>query len=463
MAKAKVDARAKSIPIVLLRSKEWKEWIKKQTPEIVSWAQANNFTAMAGIHCLVPGSKGNISHVLAGVAETLDIWSIAALPDALPVGHYHIETPLDANTADTLMLGWLLGSYQFTRYIKKIKTFATLQPPAKCNLALVQSTAEALNNARDLINTPPNDMGPAELAAACGKVAATYKAEYQEIIGENLIKQNYPAVYAVGKASTRAPRLVDIRWGDKRHPKVTLIGKGVCFDTGGLDIKTSAGMKLMKKDMGGAACVLALAHIIMASSLPVRLRVLIPAVENSISGNAYRTSDIINTRKGITVEVGNTDAEGRLILADALFEATQEKPDLLIDCATLTGAARVALGTDVPALFTPHTAIARDILRHSEATHDPMWRLPLWQGYRDMLKSQIADINSAPDSSYAGAITAALFLREFVEETTPWVHIDMMAWNLSKRSGRPVGGEAMAVRALFATIRERFSVTVSKR
>jgi leucyl aminopeptidase len=445
------------IPITLLSEKQWKQWLKKQTPATIDWIEANHFAAEVGEYCMLPSSEGNAARVLVGVAQTLDIWSIAALPEKLAPAKYILDTKVDKTTAEALYLGWLLGSYRFAHYKKKpARPFATLVAPAGIQAKKVEQMAECLCFARDLINTPANDLGPEELAAACKQTAHAYKAQYNEIVGDDLIKKNYPAIYEVGKASTRAPRLLDMRWGNPKHPKITLVGKGVCFDSGGLDIKPSSGMKLMKKDMGGAACVLALARLIMASALPIRLRVLIPAVENSIAGNAYRPSDVINTRKGITVEVGNTDAEGRLILCDALHEADKEKPALLIDCATLTGAARTALGTDVPALFTSSETLAAALAKHSQKSSDPLWRLPLWEGYREMLNSQIADINSAPDGGYAGAITAALYLKEFVTETKDWAHIDMMAWNLSKRAGRPVGGEAMAVRTLFAYITERF-------
>lgn len=462
MPKSNSKHPARTVAITLVKSKEWKSWIDKQDPTTREWIKVNSFTAKAGSHCIIPDKNGGLARVLVGFDESIDLWALAGLPDCLPMGEYRLETRVDSKTADALMLGWLLGSYSFTRYKKPGKKHPALHPPTGCNIAAVEQFADAINLARDLINTPANDMGPADLAAVCKKVAQQQKAEYREIVGEALLKANYPAIYTVGKASSRPPRLIDIQWGNKNHPKVTLVGKGVCFDSGGLDIKTSAGMKLMKKDMGGAACVLALAQIIMKQNLPVRLRVLIPAVENSISGNAYRPSDVIPTRKGITVEVGNTDAEGRLILCDALAAADEDKPDLLIDCATLTGAARTALGTEIPALFTPDDKLANDILKHSKSEHDPIWRLPLWQGYREMLNSHIADINSAPDSGYAGAVTAALYLKEFVSETSAWAHIDMMAWNLSKRPGRPLGGEAMMVRALFTLIRERYSLN-SKR
>ncbi len=459
MVEKDMNRNSNVIPVILLNQKTFSHWIKKQPSDVVQWLESQNFTAKKEEFCLIP-SKGSIICV-AGVAEELSIWSIAGLPERLSPGEYKIEGKLAAKDAEALYLGWLLGSYRFSKYKNKPdKPFAMLMPPAGIDAAAIEHQAESICLARDLINTPANDLGPEELASACKHVARAYKADYSEIVGEQLLAKNYPAIYEVGKASSRAPRLVDIRWGNPRHPKVTLVGKGVCFDSGGLDIKPSSGMKLMKKDMGGAASLLALARMIMHARLPVRLRLLVPAVENSISGNAYRPFDIINTRKGITVEIGNTDAEGRIILCDALYEADKEKPDLLIDCATLTGAARTALGTDIPALFTPSDTLAASLASHSEKTNDPFWRLPLWGGYRDMLNSQTADINSAPDSGYAGAITAALYLKEFVSETRDWAHIDMMAWNLSKRPGRPAGGEAMAIRALFSYIAERFKKSV---
>lgn len=446
-----------SIPILLIRHKEYRDWLRKRPPHIAKWAAANHFSAKPGTHCLLPDEKGGIAAVAAGVDNTIGPWSIAGLPDCLPSGTYRLESRLATSIADGLMLGWLLGSYRFMRYRNQARNLPTLLPPKECNMPQVQAMADALCQARDLINTPANDMGPAELAAACKEVAKRYGAQFREIVGEELLKKNYPAIYEVGKGSALAPRLIDLRWGNSHHPKVTLVGKGICFDSGGLDIKPSSGMRLMKKDMAGAACVIALARIIMGAKLKVRLRVLIPAAENSISGNAYRPLDVIRTRKGLSVEIGNTDAEGRIVLCDALHEADSEKPELLIDCATLTGAARTALGTDMPALFTSDDELAADILRHANRQDDPLWRLPLWEGYRDMLKSPVADINSAPDSPYAGAITAALYLKEFIQHTKTWAHIDMMAWNLKARPGRPVGAEAMAVRALYAYIRERFS------
>jgi leucyl aminopeptidase len=329
--------------------------------------------------------------------------------------------------------------------------------PKGVNREAVLRTQQATALGRDLITTPAGDLGPAELAEQAEQVAERFGAEVTTIVGEDLITANYPAIYAVGKGSPRAPRLVDIRWGDPSAPKLSLIGKGVVFDTGGLDLKPSSGMKTMKKDMGGAASVLALAYMIMDAQLPVRLRVLLPIVENAISGDAYHPLDVLQTRKGITIEIGNTDAEGRLILCDAIFEADSEQPDLLIDYATLTGAARVALGTELPAMFSNDDEVADSIISAGIGTVDPLWRLPLFRGYRRHLDSRVADINNIASVSEGGAITAALFLQEFVSSATKWVHIDTMAYNLVSRAGRPAGGEIMGVRAVFEMLLRRYS------
>jgi leucyl aminopeptidase len=324
------------------------------------------------------------------------------------------------------------------------------------DVARISREAAATALARDLVNTPASDMTPERLAAEAIRVAREHGAVPQEILGDEL-RRGFPAIHAVGQASTSAPRLVDFAWGDPAHPKVTIVGKGVCFDTGGLDIKPSAGMALMKKDMGGAACVLGLAQLVMASRLPVRLRVLIPAVENAIAGNAYRPGDVIRTRKGITVEIGNTDAEGRLVQCDALALADDEKPDLLVDLATLTGAARVALGPELPALFGTRQQTVDDLLRHGRQQADPLWQLPLWNGYDDDYSSKVADINNSSATAFAGSIIGALYLRRFVTQSPDWLHVDLFAWNPKERPGRPVGAEAHAVRALFAMLAERYA------
>lgn len=449
---AKADAR--TVPIMPLAAAELEPWLKSQEPALRRWVEAQRFTARPATHLLLPGEDGAPGGVLLGVEERPDIWSWGALPFALPDGRYRIDAPLAAEKATRAALGWWLGCYAFTRYKAPKRKPAALVWPEAADRGAVERAAEATFLVRDLVNTPAQDMGPAELAEAAVKVGRAHGARAQVIVGDALLKQNYPAIHAVGRASARAPRLIDLRWGT-RGPRITLVGKGVCFDTGGLDLKPAQGMELMKKDMGGAAHVLGLAQMIMQAKLPVRLRVLIPAVENSVSGNAFRPLDILRTRKGITVEVGNTDAEGRLVLCDALAEAMSERPDLVVDCATLTGAARVALGPELPAMFANDDAVAEALLRHGLAEDDPVWRLPLHKGYRQMLDSKAADINNVSGGSFAGAITAALFLQEFVDPGTPWIHLDLYAWNPRARPGRPEGGEAMAMRALYALIAER--------
>lgn len=450
-----VEENAESIALVPVGRKGFNAWLNTQPESWAQWVKMAKFKADAGAICPVPDERGKPASVLVGLGDNDDPWIWASLPAQLSAGTYHINLPLDRHRADWATLGWMLATYQFTRYKKaKVKDWPRLVWPENSNRAQVRATAKAITLVRDLINTPAADMGPAELAAAAVEVARCYGATTHITVGEDLLAQNYPLIYAVGQAAAggREPRLVDMVWGDDSHPKITLVGKGVCFDTGGLDLKNSAGMKLMKKDMGGAAHVLGLASMIMELRLPVRLRVLIPAVENAVSGRAMRPLDVLKSRKGATVEVGNTDAEGRLILADALWEAGAEKPDLLMDFATLTGAARSALGIDLPALFSNTTTLANRLLAAGESEHDPMWRLPLHKPYRRMLESKVADLNNASDSPYAGAITAALFLQEFVPPGVNWVHMDLMAWNVSARPGRPEGGEALCLRSAFFVI-----------
>jgi leucyl aminopeptidase len=330
-----------------------------------------------------------------------------------------------------------------------------LLPPVGADVVAAEREARACAEARDLINRPANSLGPAELAEVVRAVAAAHGADCRVLVGEELLAANYPMVHAVGRAASREPRLIDLRWGDERHPKVTLVGKGVCFDSGGLDIKPSAGMALMKKDMGGAAVALGLAGLLMARRAPVRLRLLIPAVENAIGGDAYRPGDVLRSRLGLSVEVNNTDAEGRLVLADALTEACSESPTLLLDFATLTGAARTALGPDLPAAFSNDAALLAAAHRCGDAVHDPVWPMPLWDGYDDELASRNADLSNVAPSAFAGAIFGALFLRRFVTAGTPWAHFDLYAWNPRERPGRPVGGEAHCLRMAHRLIRER--------
>lgn len=444
-------ARFGTVPITLMTAEQLDGWLERQSKAVSAWVKSTGFTAKPDSICLLPAANGPLEGVLAGHDPAEGPWACAGLPMSLPEGSYRIEPEPAAELAGQLALGWALGCYAFTRYRKSERRPATLVWPKAADRAAVEGAASGIALVRDLINTPAGDMGPAELSDAAKDLAQAHKARLSVTLGDQLLKKNYPAVHAVGRASSRAPRLIDLRWGDK-GPRVTLVGKGVCFDSGGLDLKSAAGMLLMKKDMGGAAHVLGLSHMIMAAGLPLRLRVLVPAVENAVSGDAFRPLDVLQTRKGLTVEVGNTDAEGRLILCDALAEADREKPDLLIDFATLTGAARVALGTELPAMFCNDDRLADLLLAQGTALHDPLWRMPLHRPYRQMLDSKVADINNISDGAYGGAITAALFLAEFVTAETPWIHIDLMAWNLKPRPGRPVGGEAMGLRAVYAVI-----------
>lgn len=433
------------------------DWLAGQSPAVASWVKAVGFTGEAGSTVFLPGPDGAVAHVLAGVSAVDDLWAFAGLPSSLPAGSYRIDAALDARAATRAALGWALGSYRFSRYKKPSeKGFANLVWPAEADHGEVERAATATWLVRDLVNTPACDMGPAELAQAAQDLAAEFDAAVEVIVGQDLLDRDYPAVHAVGRASPREPRLIDLRWGNPEHPKVTIVGKGVCFDTGGLDLKPSSAMLIMKKDMGGAAHALALGRMIMMAGLPVRLRVLVPAVENVVSGDSFKPQDVLKTRKGLTVEVGNTDAEGRLILCDALAEADSEKPELLIDFATLTGAARVALGPDLPALMCNDDALANDLTEAGTTVDDPMWRLPLWAPYRKGLDSKVADINNVTTNGFAGAITAGLFLQEFVSKGTPWAHLDTYAWNGSARPGRPEGGEALGLRAAYAVIAKRF-------
>ena len=420
------------------------------------WVVGLGFKAEPGAVALIPSQEGGIARVLTGIRRDEPVWALGGLPETLPPGVYALAGNPGPAIASRYALGWALGAYEFSRYKPRRREPAQLVWPAAVNRAEVERLASAIHLARDLINTPAEDMGPAHLAASVQEVAAKAGARFSVIEGEALLKQNYPTIHAVGRASSRPPLLIDLVWGDAHAPKVTLVGKGVCFDSGGLDLKTASGMQMMKKDMGGAATLIGLASAIMDAGLPVRLRLLVPAVENSVSANALRPLDVIRTRKGITVEIGNTDAEGRLILCDALAEADSENPALLIDVATLTGAARAALGPDLPALFTPDDALAELLLATGRAESDPLWRLPLWRPYRKMIDSKVADISNSGDSPFAGAITAALYLAEFVSPATKWAHIDSYAWNAKPRPGRPEGGEALTLRALYAAIKTRF-------
>ncbi len=445
-----------AIPIRLVTKEDVQALPKAQQ----MWLKTSSFSADPGTFALIPDSEGAIAQVVVGKPDTLDTWTLGLCAQNLPDNTYYLADTLSPDDATKLALGWQLGQYQFTKY-KRGSSLPTLNFPEGGDRAYVEAATTATTLVRDLINTPAGDMGPAQLEAHARTLANTYQAHLTVTTGDRLIEQNYPMIHAVGRASDQAPRLIDLRWGDEAHPKVTLVGKGVCFDTGGLDVKSAAGMKMMKKDMGGSAQVMGAALMIMHLKLPVRLRMLVPAVENSISGNAIHPLDVLPSRKGLTVEVGNTDAEGRLVLADALWEACSESPELLIDCATLTGAARVALGTELPAFFCNHPKTAETLRQVGLKVNDPLWELPLHTPYREMLTSKVADLNNISSGSYGGAITAALFLQEFVSPSIPWIHIDFMAWNLRSLPGRPEGGEAMGMRSLVELIRTSVSSPVA--
>jgi leucyl aminopeptidase len=449
---------AQATPIVPVTTENFPQWIETQNEFTQQWIKALNYTAKAETYCLIPNSSGGVERVIIALKNNTNFWALGILPQALPPGNYRIEKISNETELTQCAIAWGLGAYQFNRYKANGKTIAKLAIDEACNSKQIENIVAAIYNARDLINTPTEDMGPPELAQAAKNIAQQFKAEINIISGDDLLKNNYPTIHAVGRASDKAPCLIDIRWGDANATKLTIVGKGVCFDTGGLDLKDAANMLLMKKDMGGAAHALCLAQMIMHANLPVRLRVLIPAVENAVAGNAYRPGDIIKTRQGLTVEISNTDAEGRLILCDALAEAVTEQPELLLDFATLTGAARVAVGTEISALFANNDQLADKILFHAQQEQDPVWRMPLYSPYRKMLDTPFADIKNAAGSSYAGSITAALFLKEFVPDNIPWAHFDLMAWNICPSAGHPEGGEVMALRAVFAYLRERFEV-----
>jgi leucyl aminopeptidase len=455
-------AAADSRPLWLLTESDLPHWLSEQPAPVASWVRSHGFQAERHRVLAYPGADGGIAGAVAGLGSLrsvgeLKVWHAAGLSDRLPAQAYHVANELRQDAATHFVLGWLMGAYRMLRYrsVAPATPRAVLVAPQAADLAYAEAAAAANSFARDLINTPANDMGPAELAAAATGLAARFGARSSVIVGDELPARDFHLIHGVGAGSPRPPRLIDLRWGNSDARKVTLVGKGVCFDTGGLDLKPSAGMLLMKKDMGGAACTLALAQMLMQLDAPVQLRVLIPAVENSIDGNAYRPSDVLRSRKGLSVEIGNTDAEGRLVLADALAEADVERPDLLIDMATLTGAARVALGPELPAAFSTDENLLATLRIKGEEEADPIWPLPLWAGYDDELTSKIADLGNVSAAPFAGSIIGALFLKRFVTATPSWLHLDLYAWNAKDRPGRPVGAEAQCIRALYRLIRSR--------
>ena len=414
------------------------------------------FDAAAGSLALLHDTSGKLVRVLVGVDPHAPLDALAALSMTLPAGTYQLAAESVLGDQRAAALGWALGAYQFTRYRAATRAPATLAVPA-ADLAPLQQLVDATALVRDLVNTPTEDLGPEQLADAVKRVAKIRRAKWREWVGDALLDANFPTIHAVGRASHRAPRLVELQWGKASDPKLVLVGKGVCFDTGGLNLKTGTGMRWMKKDMGGAAHALALAQLVMQAKLPVRLTLLIPTVENSVAGSAIRPGDVITTRAGLQVEIDNTDAEGRLILCDALAYASEQQPELIIDFATLTGAARVALGADLPALFANRDELAEQLLAAGREVGDPLWRLPLWQPYRQLLDSYLADFVNTGASHQAGAITAALYLERFVAAPSAWLHLDTYAWNDADRPGRPCGGEAMGLRAVFALLQSRYA------
>lgn len=455
------DDAADSRPLWVVTEGELQGWLAGQPAAVAAWVRTHGFKAERHRVLSLPSAEGGLGGAVVGLGaltsvHDLTLWHAAGLSDRLPAQAWHLGSPLPPRAATRFLLGWLMGAYRMTQYRLDGPEAprAALVPPPGADLAYADAAARATALARDLINTPANDMGPEELADAAVDLARTHGGRCQVLAGGELA--GYPMLRAVGGASPREPRLIDLRWGDRDAPRVTLVGKGVCFDTGGLDLKPSAGMLLMKKDMGGAACALGVADLVMGLEIPVQLRVLIPAVENSVGGAAYRPGDVLRSRKGLTVEIGNTDAEGRLVLADALAEADLERPDLLVDLATLTGAARTALGPELPAAYSPSEALLAALRRHGEEESDPVWPLPLWSGYDEELASKVADLGNVAATPFAGSIVAALFLRRFVTETPNWLHLDLYAWNGKERPGRPVGAEAQCVRSLFELIRSRY-------
>jgi leucyl aminopeptidase len=452
------------IPITLSLCSEYQSWLEVQTTSVQNWLNSNNFKGKG--YCIIPNQDGSISRIIYGITGQEGFYIAGNLATQLPQGQYFIdlessnEALSPPSTLLNFLISWGLSCYRFAHYKTAANlnenSFPMLSVASQALIDEATSYIDSISLVRDLVNTPAGDLMPQDISARTDQLAKEFDAKVLHIVGDDLLKLNYPTIHAVGRASVHEPRLIDLVWGDEDAPKVTLVGKGVCFDSGGLDLKPTSGMRLMKKDMGGAAHVLGLANLIMSQNLPVRLRVLIPAVENAVSANAFRPGDVIKTRHGITVEIDNTDAEGRLVLCDALTEADSESPEIIIDFATLTGACRVAVGTEIAGMFTNNKDVATGLVESGLIVHDPVWQLPLHAPYQDMLRSEIADtLNSAP-TGFGGAITAALYLQLFVSKDTPWVHFDVMAWNVRALPGRPVGGEAFGIRAAFEYLNQRF-------
>ena len=444
------------IALIPLKKGDFENWRQALPQSQRQWVEVSGFVAKAGQFCTIPGDGEDAPSCVFGMQKEGWLTQLAALVSKLPEGVYRLQCDWDQEQRSQASLGWGLAAYCFDRYKKNNKLKAKLLLDEDIDKG-VRALCDAQCLVRDLVNTPTEHMGPQQLADAVTVQADLYDADFDAIVGADLLTRNYPAIHAVGRASDREPRLIQMSWGDEHAPLLALVGKGVCFDTGGLDLKSATGMALMKKDMGGGAHALALASLVMRHKLPVRLLLLIPAVENSVAGNAYRPGDVIETRKGLSVEIGNTDAEGRVVLSDALAYACEQMPDLVIDFATLTGAARIAMGTELTPLFSNHLEVARAIQDAGEEVEDPMWTMPLYQPYRKLIESPIADLNNIGKTSFGGCITAALFLEHFVEAEIPWVHIDTFAWNQADSPGRPQGGEALGLRAVFRYLLSRYN------
>ncbi len=440
------------IPLSIISTQDFQSWLAQQDQIQQNWLTATHFSGK-GLS-LIPNNEGGIAQVIYVTDEPDTYWVCGDIVNQLPQGEYFLQG--EAQQLHVAAFSWVLGAYKFDRYKKNDKQYPQLVIDNSEVVEQVLTLTRSVSLVRDLVNTPAADMMPQHLGETMESLATEFGAQVNQIIGDELLAQNYPTIHMVGRASANLPRLIDLTWGDENAPKVTLVGKGVCFDSGGLDLKPGAGMRLMKKDMGGAAHVIGLAHQIMASNLPIRLRVLVPAVENAVSSDAFRPGDVITTRKGLTVEIDNTDAEGRLVLCDALAEACNDKPELLVDFATLTGAMRIALGTELPGFFSNDDSVAAGFTSAGLEVEDPVWRMPLHQPYLELTKSDIADLANCASTPFGGAITAALYLEAFVDKEISWSHFDVMAWNNRKLPGRPVGGEAFGIRAVFEYLQQRY-------
>lgn len=447
---------AAALPLHLVVESDYAHWLAGLDEAVRAQILAQRFEGRRYTSAVWYDRRGEVAGAVVGARAADDVWALGALPYALPERSYRLADGLPAGVQQRLALGYALGAYQYTRYKPKAQ-----RAPARLVLADAAAReqqlriAAAVHGARDWVNTPTEDLGPEHIEDAISALAAAHGAQVHTIVGEALLQQGFPAIHAVGRASHRAPRLIELNWGDPAHPRVAILGKGVCFDTGGLDIKPSDGMALMKKDMGGSAVAVHLARLIMEQQLPIRLQLLVPAVENAIGPNAYRPGEVIATRAGLSVEIGNTDAEGRVILCDALSYASEGQPELILDFATLTGAARIALGPDLPALFANRDALVQDLIAAGREVGDPLWPMPLWEDYYSLIDSRIADLNNAGSSRMGGAITAALYLKRFVPDSIAWAHLDTYCWS-EGRPGRPAGGDCQGLRAAYAYLQTRY-------